>query len=119
MVVGTLPLFVAYLPGGIEKARTIAFVLMAFFQLWNVLNLRSFKQSIFSLGIFSNPYVIGAIAISILMQLVVLYTEIGRKLFSVEALSILEWAMILLITSSIFIIVEAWKFARRYFSFGP
>lgn len=118
MVVGTLPLFVAYLPGGIEKARTIAFVLMAFFQLWNVLNLRSFKQSIFSLGIFSNPYVIGAIAISIGMQLAVLYTEIGRKLFSVEALGWLEWGMVLLVTSSIFIVIEVWKFMRRSFSLG-
>ena len=52
MVVGTIPLFRHFLPQGLDKARTVAFTAMSMFQLFNVLNMRSLKKSLFKIGVF-------------------------------------------------------------------
>ena len=81
MGIGSILLFVNALDGGEAYARTVAFTAMAFFQLWNVLNLRSLSRSLFSLRPFSNIYVNGAIVISILLHLAVLYVPALQKTF--------------------------------------
>ncbi|MEK9152338.1 MAG: cation transporting ATPase C-terminal domain-containing protein, partial [Patescibacteria group bacterium] len=71
---GTVLLFVGALrQHGLEYARTVDFTTMAVFQLWNVLNMRSASKSLFSLGLGSNRYVLGAIAASLLLQLLIIY----------------------------------------------
>jgi Ca2+-transporting ATPase len=114
MTVGSLAVFVHYLPEGLEKARAMAFVTMAFFQLWNVLNMRSFTASLFALGIFSNPAVIASLILSVLLQAAMVYSEVGQRLFSVVPLTAMEWGIAISVSSSVFIAIEAWKFARRH-----
>lgn len=113
MTVGSLAVFVHYLPEGIEKARAMTFITMAFFQLWNVLNMRSFTSSVFTLGLFSNPAVIASLVLSVVLQLAMVYSELGQRLFSVVPLSAAEWGIALAVSSSVFIAIEAWKFACR------
>src|SRR3989344_4734360 len=61
--------FRMFLPYGADKARTVAFALMIFFQLFNVLNMRSLDKSLFSIGFFTNPFITGALIISFAVQL--------------------------------------------------
>jgi len=95
---------------GIEKARTIAFSLMVFFQLFNVFNMRSIRQSIFKIGLFSNRFVILGFFTSIILQLIVLYTPFLREAFQFVALSFKEWLRIILISSSVLWVGEIYKF---------
>ncbi len=55
MCVGTLATYNFYLEhASLEKARTVAFTMIVMFQLFNVTNCRSLKDSIFKIGLLSN-----------------------------------------------------------------
>ncbi|MFH0887213.1 MAG: cation-translocating P-type ATPase, partial [bacterium] len=57
----------------INKARTVAFSVLALLQMAHVLNCRSDTRSVFELGLFSNKYLNWAIITTILLQLMVIY----------------------------------------------
>ncbi len=109
MVLGTIPLFIHFLPQGLNKARTVAFVSMSMFQLFNVLNMRSLKKSLFKIGIFSNKWVILALLTSFLAMLGVIYLPWIQGIFQFIPLKLGEFGFIMLITSSIFIAGELYK----------
>ena len=112
MVVGTIPLFRHFLPQGLDKARTVAFVTMSMFQLFNIFNMRSLKKSLFKIGIFSNKWVLLALGGSFLLMLGVIFLPWISDIFSFVPLTIGELAMIILITSSVFVVGEIYKFIR-------
>ena len=112
MAVGTIPLFEHFLPQGLDKARTVAFTTMSMFQLFNVFNMRSLKKSLFKIGIFSNKWVTLALVGSFLAMLGVIYLPGISNVFSFVPLAIGELAIIILITSSVFIAGEIYKFIR-------
>jgi Ca2+-transporting ATPase len=47
-------IYLSYLGNGIEQARTMFFLCLALMQLANTYNMRSLKESLFSIGFFSN-----------------------------------------------------------------
>lgn len=108
--VGTLGLFYLYLPRGLDTARTVAFTGLVIFQMWNCLNCRSEDRSLFKAGIFSNPYIFGAIAVSILLQCILLYLPYLEGMFKTVPLSVYDWLIIVAVSSSTLILVEARKF---------
>ena len=112
MVAGTIPLFLHYLPHGIEKARTIAFAAMCMFQLFNVFNMRSLKKSVFKIGIFKNKWANRSLMISFLLLLAVLYIPFLQRAFQFVSISIKELLLIILITSSIFVAGEIYKLIK-------
>jgi Ca2+-transporting ATPase len=112
MMVGTLFVFKWYLGKNISYAQTMAFSTLMMFQMWNVLNCRSTDKSLFSIGPFSNKWLIGAIILSILLQLVVIYTPFSI-IFKTAQLTFLDWAYVILISSSVFIIVEIIKLIKK------
>ncbi len=107
MCIGTLYIFAAELPFGVVKARTMAFTILVMFQIFNVLNCRSSKHSIFSTGFFSNRKLILAIMSSILLQLLVIYLPALQPAFGTTALDIWDWLRVIAISISVFIIVQA------------
>ncbi len=95
---GSLLVFVIgmLMPGGdIELARTMAFSTLVFSQLFHVLDCKSETRGIFEVGIFSNPYLVGAIAISTTMQLSAVYLPFMQPIFKTVALAGVHWAVIL------------------------
>ena len=112
MVLGTIPLFRHFLPQGIDKARTVGFLSMAMFQLFNVLNMRSLKKSIFKIGFFSNKWVILALAVSLSMTLGIIYLPWISGIFQFVPLKIGEFGIITLVASSVFIFGEIYKKIR-------
>jgi len=116
MTLSTLFIFNAYLPEGVEKARTGAFAVLAFSQLFNVLNMRSMKDSVFTIGLFSNPYVLYAILISALLLPILFYVPFISTLFSFVPLSGIELLHVILLSSVVFWLGEGYKFIRNQFS---
>ena len=112
MVIGTIPLFKYFLPD-VDKARTVAFVSMSMFQIFNSLNMRSLNNSIFKIGIFSNKWLIGGITISFLMMLGIIYLPWIRGIFQFVHLTFNEFLLISLIASSVFIFGELYKFFHK------
>ena len=105
----------AYADSHFQHANTMAFSVFIVYQLFNVLNCRSNEQSVFELGLFSNRAINYALLISgglllFFVQLAnasipVVGIEVGN-LLSTTTLSSYDWAIVLLVASSVFIIEE-------------
>jgi len=113
MVIFTLAIFNAYLLQGIEKARTTAFVVMAFTQLFNVLNMRSLRKSIFKIGFFTNKYIVVSLLVSIILLVMVVYIPFFQNMFHFVPLSLMELLTIFLLSSVVFWLGELYKFIKK------
>lgn len=97
----TLAVYISgYLLGGYNLAlgRTMAFSALVFIQLFYVFECRSEYHSIFELGFFTNPYLVGAVGCSVIMQLMVIYLPFFQTIFKTVPLGLWHWAIILLLT---------------------
>ncbi len=92
-----------------EIAITMAFATLGLIQLTHSLNVRSNTKSLFKLGVFSNPYLIGAIAVSALLQVVVIIVPFFNEIFRVQHLSLEQWGIVLAASLAIIPIVEVAK----------
>jgi Ca2+-transporting ATPase len=99
VVTASSSLFVldACLPGGLvagtgtlRYAQTMTFTTLVLSQLYNVLNARSADASAFD-GLFRNRWLWGAILLSLLLQVAVVYTPILQQGFSTVSLSAGDW----------------------------
>jgi P-type Ca2+ transporter type 2C len=104
---GTLFMFSQY--ENLIKAQTIAFTTLVMFQMFAVLSSRSLYPSIKKLNPFSNLYLLGAIILSVLIQIAVIYLGPLQTIFGTVALSSNDWLKIILVSSIGFIIMELSK----------
>ncbi len=109
MAAGTLLMFHWARPGGLDHARTVAFTTLAAFQWFQAFNARSHYQSVFSIGLFSNRWLLGGVGLAILLQIAVIHTSIGRTLFGTVSLSAADWLWIVLVSGSIWVVDEGMK----------
>ncbi|MDZ7313860.1 MAG: cation-translocating P-type ATPase [candidate division KSB1 bacterium] len=93
--------------------QTMVFTTLTFAQMANVMAIRGERVSLFSLGLWSNQPLLGAVALTILLQLVVVYVPFLQKLFSTTALSINDLAVSLALSALIFFAVEVQKGLMR------
>ncbi len=70
----------------VEIGQTMAFVVLAFSELVHVFNIRNNKKSIFKTHPFNNKILLGAIGLSALLMLVILFVPALRHLFSIPVL---------------------------------
>ncbi len=110
MAIGTLWLFTNGLNSGDTiRAQTLAFVTIALFQVFNSLNCRSRRLSFFKLGPLSNKYLLLAFGASFLLQVLVTELPFFQAAFGTTSLSLLDWIVIVLVSSSVFIAEEVRK----------
>ncbi len=100
---------------GIGRARTAAFIVLACSQLFHSFNCRSMTESIFKLGIFSNKNLVIATFVSFLLQMAVVYLPFAQKVFKTEALGVLDWFLVLAVSSFPLWAMEAAKFLDKRF----
>jgi len=91
IAIGTLLLFWYNLPKGGALAATVAFTTVVIFEMVRVQSVRMK----FRIGIMSNSKLIIAMAASIGLQLVVVYTPFLQPVFNTVALGLWEWAQII------------------------
>ena len=72
------------------EARTMGFTILVFAQLFNALASRSHLQSAF-VGLFSNKWLWGAIGLSIVLQLLVIYVPFLNTAFGTTPLPPMAW----------------------------
>ncbi len=75
--------------------RTIMFTALAVDSLLYVFSVRSMRSSLFSVNIFSNPWLLGAVIGGFSIQCMVLYVPGMQTLFNTVPLGWFEWALIL------------------------
>lgn len=93
--------------------QTIVFNVLCLSQMGHVLAIRSEKQSLFSIGIFSNKPLTGAVMIALLLQFVITYTPFLQPIFQTESLSLYEFLIVGAASSLVFFAVEIEKIVSR------
>ncbi|HRZ96994.1 MAG TPA: cation-translocating P-type ATPase [Paludibacter sp.] len=78
----------------IEYARTMAFMVLVVCQLFYSLALRNERKSIFSIGLFSNKYLVGAIVLGLALQLVVVGIPVIQTAFHLQMPDLRAWGII-------------------------
>jgi Ca2+-transporting ATPase len=125
MAAGTLLVLDASLPGGLIEGsgtvaygQTMAFTTLTMFQLFNVFNARSDERSAFS-DLFKNAWLWGAVLLSLLLHVCVIYIPFLQNAFSTVALSLSDWCFCAAIASSVLWLRELSKVAIRAMSGSP
>ncbi len=120
MAVGTLAVMDWALPGGLiagegslPYGQTMAFTTLVFFQLFNVFNARSAEQSAFH-RLFSNPWLWAALALSVALQVAVVYTPLLQQAFTTVALAPGDWLICIAVASSVLWVMELRKLIGRW-----
>ena len=118
MAAGTLLVLDASLPGGLIEgsgtmryAQTMAFTTLMLFQLFNVFNARSDEHSAFR-GLFRNRWLWAAIALSLVLQVAVVYVPFLQEAFSTTGLS-RRLAAVAAVASSVLWLRELSKLITR------
>ncbi|MBI4144565.1 calcium-translocating P-type ATPase, SERCA-type [Candidatus Woesearchaeota archaeon] len=111
MAAGTLTIFSLSDPEfEINYARTMAFNTLVMFQLFNTLNQRSEKNSIFLLH--KNPWIWIAITTSIFLQAAAIYSPLN-KIFLTTPLTAIDWLWSIGFASTVLALGELIKYLKR------
>lgn len=94
-------------------ARTYAFVTLICAELLRAFSCRSEHASVFKLGFFSNRYLSYASLLSIVLVLIVVYVPFLQPIFSTNALSLIDWAIVAGFAIVPFAVGEIYKLIRR------
>ena len=98
---------------GIAHWQSLTFTVLTFAQMAYVFSVRSTHESIFSVGLWTNRPLLGAVALTIVMQLAVLYVPVLQGFFHTAPLSALELGVVVLASLVALAAVETQKFFRR------
>ena len=82
-------------PGDIVAAQTMAFTTLVGSELLRAYTSRSERQSLWSMGVFSNRFMVGATILSFLLLLGPLYLPGLQELFEVESPLLVDWLYVL------------------------
>lgn len=93
--------------------QTIIFTVLCLSQTGNVLALRSEKESLFSLGLFSNISLLGAIFLTFVLQMAIIYIPFLNSVFKTQPLTLNELVICLVLSTVVFWGVEIVKWIRR------
>ncbi len=114
MAVGTLWVFSTALNSGdFARAQTLAFTTIAMFQVFNAINCRSRGKSVFTIGLFTNKYLIVSLTLSVALQVLATILPPLQIALGTVPLSIWDWLLIFLVSGSVFIGDEIRKLVQR------
>jgi Ca2+-transporting ATPase len=98
---------------GNEEWQTMVFTVLCLTQLGHVLAIRSETQSLFTMGLFSNKYLLGAVVLTFLLQMATVYVPFLNPLFRTKPLTSSELLVTIGLSAVVFFAVEIEKFVRR------
>lgn len=96
-----------------EVGRTMAYVTLALASIVNIMNVRSFHESIFRIGFFSNPLLFGGICFSLTLTILTAMVPGVREVFYCVPISAEHWGIIAVFALVPFILMELVKAGIR------
>lgn len=108
-----LAVFLYGLKSSLTKAQTMVFCLITISEMFNALNWRSDRVSLFKLGFFSNKPLISAITITVLLQILVVYAPFLQKPFHTTPLNFSDWFLVVALGSTTLIFMEMIKLLKN------
>ncbi|NUO03567.1 MAG: cation-translocating P-type ATPase [Saprospiraceae bacterium] len=93
--------------------QTMAFTVLCFSQMGHVMAIRSERESLFKIGIFSNKPMLAALLVTAALQLAIIYLPFLNDIFKTQPLSLEELSLTIAASSIVFWAVEIEKWTKR------
>jgi len=103
----------SYFTVGKQKASTLSLTVLVVIEMFNALNALSEDSSLFTIGIFANPWLLIAIFMSMFLHCVILYVPFFAHIFGTAPLNKNDWILVLMFSFPVFIVEEVLKFINR------
>jgi cation-transporting ATPase F len=97
----------------VPAARTVAVNTVIVIEIFYLFNCRSLTQSIWSIGVLSNRWVLVGITTMVALQLLFTYVPLANQILLSEPIDVVAWGRILLVGITSYLIVELEKWLRR------
>ncbi len=98
----------------LSYARTMAFVVLATSQLFYSLSMRSFRKSIFKVGLLTNKFLLFSIVFGFVLQVGVVSVPFLASAFKVQPLSLYDWSIVIGLSLVPLVLAELSKvFSKR------
>jgi Ca2+-transporting ATPase len=96
-----------------ELWQTMVFTTLTLSQLAHVMAIRSGDESLFNVGLLSNKPLLGAVALTFVLQLLAIYAPFFQEFLETEALPLADLAIAVALSTVIFWAVEVEKWLTR------
>jgi Ca2+-transporting ATPase len=93
--------------------QTMVFTILTLSQMGHVLAIRSERDSLLTQGLLTNPPLIGAVLLTFVLQLAVIYVPVFNTVFNTAPLTTGELVLCLTLSSIVFFLVEVEKWLAR------
>ena len=97
----------------LNRARTLTFMVLVGVQLAHAFNCRSDRESLFTLGLWTNKPLLLAVIACTVLQAGILLTPWTRGIFKVSALDPEDWILAFAAGGLMIVAVETWKAGSR------
>lgn len=98
---------------GMPAWNTMVFMMLTIAQMGHALGLRSHTESIFRMNFFSNKLLLGAIAGTLILQLMAVYLPFFNQIFGTNPLTLSQLLICLILSTVVFWVVELEKLLMR------
>jgi len=98
--------------GRTETWQTMIFVTLTLAQMGHVLAIRSDREPLPRIGLFSNPLLLGAVLLTFALQMAVVYVPFLQNVFRTRPLPLLDLLVSLAFSTVVFLSIEALKWVR-------
>ena len=98
---------------GIAKARTMAFALIVFFELFFAFSCRSFRHNVHKLGFLSNKFLIYSLLGEIFLIIFSMNYPLMQEIFDLVPLAFSDWIIVLLLATTGLIYSETIKLINK------
>ena len=102
-------IYINNITGDFTRASTIAFSILAVDSLIYVFSIRSLRHSLWQKDIFSNKYLVIAVILGFILQLVAIYHPFMQKVLQTTALNLTDWSLIFFVCVIEVIVIEGIK----------
>jgi Ca2+-transporting ATPase len=89
--------------------QTMVFTTLTLSEMGYVMAIRSSRDSLFSIGIFSNRALVGAVILTTILQVAVVYVPFLQSTFKTMSLPLRDLGIAMLLSTSLFFVVELQK----------
>jgi Ca2+ transporting ATPase len=96
-----------------QRATTVSLSILVVIEMFNACNSLSENESLLALPLWSNPYLVASIALSMALHFMILYVPFFRGLFQITPLNWEEWQAVLWISAPVIAIDEVLKWVSN------
>jgi len=98
----------------LERARTLTFTIVVFSQLVHAINCRHDRRSVFAIGLLSNKPLLWAVGVGALLQVAIVLTPFGQRMFKATFFDPVDWLLALGIGLMPLVAMETWKRLHKF-----